>query len=107
VQWLRTEVGASKDQLCIVINRHEKNATVAVDDIQKTLVCNAAMLVPNDFRSVSECINSGTALLDYAGNAAITRAVMNLETRLGGISVQSRPGVIARTFSSLLPGRPR
>lgn len=107
VQWLRSEVGISKDQLCVVINRHEKNAVVAVDDIQRTLACSAPILVPNDFGTVSSCINSGTALLDYAGKAAITRAVMNLETRLGGTSAQARSGVIARTFSNLIPGRTR
>ena len=107
VQWLRAEVGVAKDQLCVVINRFEKGATVAVDDIQKALGCNEPMLVPNDFKSVSECINSGTALLDYAGNASITRAVMTLETRLGGSSAQARSSMIARTFSSLLPGRTR
>ena len=107
VQWLRTDVGVAKDQLCVVINRYEKTADVTADDIQKTLACNAPMLVPNDFKSVSECINSGTALLDYAGSTAITRAVMNLETRLGGTSAQTRPGMLARTFSNLLPGRSR
>ena len=107
VQWMRADVGVGKDQLCVVINRHEKDATVAADDIQKTLACNALTLVPNDFRVVSECINSGTALLDYAGNAAITRAVMALETRLGGISAHARPNMLARTFSNLLPGRAR
>ena len=107
VQWLRNDVGIGKDQLCIVINRYEKDAVVAVDDIHKTLACTTSTLVPNDFRTVSECINSGTALLDYAGNSAITRAVMTLETRLGGISAQARPSMIARTFSNLLPGRSR
>ncbi|MBM0106075.1 AAA family ATPase [Steroidobacter sp. S1-65] len=107
VQWLRSEVGVAKDQLCVVINRFEKSATVAVDDIQKALSCGKPALVPNDFGTVSECINSGTALLDYAGNASITRAVMALETRLGGTSAQARSSVIARTFSSLLPGRTR
>ena len=107
VQWLRSDVGVGKDQLCVVINRYEKDSTVAADDIQKTLACNAPTLVPNDFRLVSECINSGTALLDHAGNASITRAVMALETRLGGTSAEARPGMIARTFSSLLPGRSR
>ena len=107
VQWLRGDIGLSKDQLCIVVNRYEKGATVAVEDIQKTLACNAPTLVPNDFGTVSECINSGTALLDYAGSLAITRAVMTLETRLGGTSAQARSGMIARTFSSLIPGRTR
>lgn len=106
-QWLRSDVGIAKDQLCVVVNRFEKGATVAVDDIQKALGCNYPTLVPNDFQCVSECINSGTALLDYASSASITRAVMALETRLGGTSAQTRSGVIARTFSSLLPGRTR
>lgn len=107
VQWLRGDVGIAKDQLCVVVNRYEKKAVVAVEDIQKTLACNEPMLVPNDFGTVSECINSGTALLDYASGATITRAVMNLETRLGGTSAQARSSMIARTFSSLIPGRSR
>jgi len=107
VQWLRSDVGVSKEQLCVVINRYEKDSTVTADDIQKTLACNSPTLVPNDFRLASECINSGTALLDHAGSAPITRAVMALETRLGGTSAQVRPGVFARTFSNLLPGRSR
>lgn len=107
VQWLRGEVGVSKDQLCVVVNRYEKNAAVTVDDIQRTLACHAPSLVPNDFQTVSECIDSGTALLDRANGASITRAVMTLETQLGGTSAQPRSGVIARTFSSLIPGRSR
>lgn len=107
VQWLRTDVGVGKDQLCVVINRYEKSAAVEVTDIQKSLACNDPMLVPNDFKVVSECINSGTAVLDYARNATITRAVMTLETRLGGKSAQPRSSVIARTFSNFLSGRSR
>ncbi|GFE85699.1 AAA family ATPase [Steroidobacter agaridevorans] len=107
IQWLRSDVGVAKDQLCVVVNRHEKSSEIGVEDIQKTLACNAPALVPNDFKTVSECINSGTALLDYAGSASITRAVMTLETRLGGSSAQPRSSVIARTFSSLIPGRSR
>jgi pilus assembly protein CpaE len=107
VQWLRSDVGVAKDQLCVVVNRHEKSSEIGVEDIQKTLGCHAPALVPNDFKTVSECINSGTALLDYAGSASITRAVMTLETRLGGTSAQPGSGLIARTFSSLIPGRSR
>lgn len=107
VQWLRSDVGVGKDQLCVVINRYEKSADVAAGDIQKALACNEPTLVPNDFKTVSECINSGTALLDYARNASISRAVMTLETRLGGTSSQASSGVIARTFSNLIHRRSR
>jgi pilus assembly protein CpaE len=105
VQWLRSEGGVARDQLCVVVNRYDKAASISVADIQKALSCNEPVLVPNDFRLVSECINSGTPLLDHARSAAITKAVMNLETRLGGSAARPRSGVLARTFSNLLSGR--
>jgi pilus assembly protein CpaE len=105
LQWLRAEGGVARDQLCIVVNRYDKAASISVADIQKALSCNEPVLVPNDFRLVSECINSGTPLLDHARGAAITKAVMTLETRLGGSSARPRSGVLARTFSNLLSGR--
>ena len=105
VQWLRGEGGVARDQLCIVVNRYDKSASISTADIQKALNCNEPLLVPNDFRLVSECINSGTPLLEHARGAAITKAVMSLQTRLGGASTRPRAGVLARTFSNLLSGR--
>ncbi len=105
VQWLRTEGGVARDQLCLVVNRYDKGASISVADIQKALGCNEPVLVPNDFRLVSECINSGTPLLDQARGAAITKAVMSLQTRLRGAATRPRSGVLARTFSNLLSGR--
>ncbi len=104
VQWLRAEGGVARDQLCLVVNRYDKGASISTADIQKALGCNEPLLVPNDFRLVTECINSGTPLLDQARGAAITKAVMTLQTRLGGASAPTR-GALARTFSNLLSGR--
>lgn len=105
LSWIRMELGLSKEQLCIVVNRYEKNAPISVDDIRKTLSCDETILIPNDFQSVSECTNSGTPLLNYARNAAITKALMALETRLGGQSAKASGSGLARVFSGLLGGR--
>ncbi len=105
LQWLRTEGLVARDRLCIVINRYDKGAPISAADVQKALSCDEPVLVPNDFRLVSECINSGTPLLDHARGAAITKAVMGLQTQLGGASARPRSGVLARTFSNLLGGR--
>jgi pilus assembly protein CpaE len=107
VQWLRGEGGVARDQLCVVVNRYDKSASISTGDIQKGLGCNEPLLVPNDFRLVSECINSGTPLLDQARGAAITKAVMSLQARLGGAATRPRSGVLARTFSNLLSGGPK
>lgn len=105
LQWLRADLRLSKDQLVVVVNRFEKHAPVSIDDVRKTLNCDDPVLVPNDFKTVSECINSGTPLLNYARGSAITKAIMGLETRLGGASAKARSGGFGKVFSGLLGGR--
>jgi len=105
LHWLRGDLGVTRDQLKIVINRFDKATPISVADVQKSLGCEQPLLVPNDFQSASECVNTGTPLLTYARNAAITKAVMALEGHLGGASRPAASGLLARTWSSLLNGR--
>jgi pilus assembly protein CpaE len=90
----------------VVVNRYDKNGAITIEDIRTSLSCGEPVLVPNDFATVSRCIDAGTPLLEEARNAAITRAVMTLETRLGGTSANQRRGLLARTFSSFTKSRP-
>ncbi len=106
LQWLRGDLGVTRDQLSIVLNRYEKRAQVTLEDVQKALGGdNPPVLVPNDFQSASECVNTGTPLLTYARSAAITRAVLDLQARLSGSSTQSAGSLLARTWSSFVSGR--
>lgn len=106
LQWLRGDLGVTRDQLTIVLNRFDKRAPITVEDIQKALGGEfQAVLVPNDFQSASECVNTGTPLLAYARGAGITRAVLGLQARLSGSSPQTGGGLLARTWSSLVNGR--
>jgi len=101
VRGLRAELGVSKECIEIVVNRYERKAPIAIEDIRSTLGFEEVTVVPNDFDVVSECINTGATLLDHARSAAVTRAVMALETRLGGSSAASKQSILARTFASL------
>jgi pilus assembly protein CpaE len=108
LQWLRADLGVTKDQLSVVLNRYDKRSPVTLEDVQKALGSeNQLVLVPNDFQSASECVNTGTPLLTYARGAAITRAVLDLQARLSGSSTQSAGGLLARTWSSFVSGRAR
>jgi pilus assembly protein CpaE len=102
---LRRDVAVPRDRICVVVNRYEKNAPVTLDDIAKTLNCGELSTVPNDFRTVSDCVNTGTPLYDYARGAAVTRALMALEARLGGTAPDEKPGLLGRTFSGILKPR--
>jgi pilus assembly protein CpaE len=86
------------------VNRYDKNAEITAEDIRSTLACGELSLVPNDFKNVSACINTGMPLLEHARSAAVTRAVVDLHSRLGG-NAADRQGLLARTFSGLLNAR--
>jgi pilus assembly protein CpaE len=100
ISCMRNDLGVSKERLLVVVNRYDKNGGITVDDIRTTLACGDVFTVPNDFRTVSECINTGTPLLTAARSAAISRAVLTLQRRLGGVA-PDRQGLLARTLSGL------
>lgn len=101
---LRREMDVSKERIVIVVNRYDKDAAITAEDIRSTLACGDLSLIPNDFRNVSECINTGKPLLEHARSAAVTRALVDLHSRLGGNAVD-RQSLLARTFSGLLKSR--
>jgi len=105
INCLRRDLGVGRERIVTVVNRYEKNASITPEDIRTALGCGELSLVPNDFRTVSQCIDTGAPLLEHARTAAITKAVMVLETRLGGSAAAERPSLLARTFSSLSKSR--
>ena len=107
LHWMRNELSLDRERLVVAVNRYEKSAPITLDNIRSTLNCDDPLVVPNDFRTVSECVNSGTPLLEHARGSAIARAVITVDNRLSGASVPERSGLLSRTFSNLLSGRPR
>lgn len=101
---LRYDLGIGKDRIAVVVNRYDKSSGITTEDIRTTLGCGELSLVPNDFATVSACVDTGTPLLVRARNAAVTRAVVNLQSRLGGDEIE-RQGVLARTLSGILKPR--
>lgn len=102
---LRRDVAVPRERILVVVNRYEKNAPVTLEDIGKTLNCTELNTVPNDFRTVSDCVNTGTPLHDYARGAAVTRALVALEARLTGAPPDEKRGLLGRTFSGILKPR--
>lgn len=104
-QSLRRDLLVSKDRIVTVVNRYQKDSPISLDDIRATLSCGEIAVIPNDFSTASECINTGTPLLTHARSSAISKAVMALETKLGGTSALARHGLLQRTFSGLIKSR--
>ncbi len=99
------QLGLSEDKIEIVVNRYDKNFQVELADIRRALNCEHRdpMLVPNQYRDVSESINVGVPMMDQHRTSAVTKALMQIEARLGGSSTNAAPrGAISRALANLI-----
>jgi pilus assembly protein CpaE len=61
------------------------------------------MLIPNQYRDVSASINVGVPMLDHQRGSPVTKALMQIEARLGGNMARAAPrGAISRAFANLI-----
>ena len=102
---LRRDLGVGAERILVLVNRYQKDGEISLEDVRTTLGCSEVAVVPNDFRSASECIATGQPLLAHARSASITKAVGTFATKIGGGSPDSSPGILARTLSNFI--RPR
>jgi pilus assembly protein CpaE len=94
--------GISRDQVHVVINRYDKNAPISTDDVERSMKGADISVVPSDFKTVAESINLGVPMHEHARGSAVTKALLALETRIGGHSITPGSGFLGGVFSNLL-----
>jgi pilus assembly protein CpaE len=95
------DYGVEEDRVFVVVNRFEKGSPLGIADIQKALKDVHIVTVPSNFKVVAESINLGIPMYEHAKGSSVTKALMALETRLGGSAGKSE-GLFGRAFSNLL-----
>ena len=100
---LRRDLAIGADRIVTVVNRYDRHANITPDDIRRTLSVTDLSLIPNDYRTVSESIDTGRPLLASARSKPITKAITQLQERLEYGTPPTRPGIIARAISQLIP----
>jgi len=96
------ELAISPERIILVVNRFQPKAAVSVEDIERTLGCESPVLIPNDFKRVTECVNLGIPLYQHQKGAAITKGILALTNMLSGKPVGAKKGYFGRAFSSFL-----
>ncbi len=77
-----TGIGVSRDKVVLVVNRHSDLEAITLKDITKVIAPPSHFTLPNDFRLVSQSLNSGVPLLNCGRNAPLTKALQELATLL-------------------------
>jgi pilus assembly protein CpaE len=100
---LRKNLAIGTERIVTVVNRYDKHATITSNDILRTLSVTELALIPNDYLTVSESIETGRPLLVNARSKAITKAIARLRERLEYDAPPARPSLFARALSQLIP----
>jgi len=96
---LKKDIGVTDDKIILIVNRYQPRANITLLDIEKALQHKPDLTVPNDYRLVSESLESGIPLYDVAKKAGITQACIKLKSCLHGQTVASQQGLFTRLFS--------
>lgn len=86
---LTSSLGVSRDSILLVVNRHSDKDPVQMSDIQDTINPPATVTLPNDFRAVSESLNSGVPLAEFDPTADLTQALQALIATLDGVAEET------------------
>lgn len=97
--------GVARDQIMVVANRYDKDAAITMNDISRALPDVEIATIPSDFQTVAESINLGVPMHEHARSSAVTKALLQLETRLGGDSAEPSAGFFQKAFSNILGKR--
>jgi pilus assembly protein CpaE len=97
---LRGELHLPRDRIIAVVNRYRKGAHVELEDIDRTLAGVERVLIPNHFTPVSGSIEMGIPMHEHARSSPVTKALRELETRLGGRAEARAQGLISKALSN-------
>ncbi len=86
------KLGVSPDRITVAVNRYYRAGAIELVDIQRQFAERPVTCIPNDFRSVAESINVGIPIHSYAKRSAVTKALGQLQSQLGGRATDNGKG---------------
>jgi pilus assembly protein CpaE len=87
---LRRELNLADSQLTVLVNRFNKSHPVSLKDIEGALPAVRVLTLPNDHKRVSQSINVGSPLMEFAAGAPISRRLQDIACSLTDSEGQMR-----------------
>ena len=104
IQIITQDLGLPVDRIIPVLNRYERNNNFGLRDVERVLMLESMVVIPNDFKNLSRAANLGVPIAEHAPKSPATLAIQKLALTLGGKSHSERHGILGQFLSKLLPG---
>lgn len=83
VRIITRELQIPASRIRVVVNRHQADAAVTLDDLRKALDATL-LLLPNDYKRVSDAMNHGISVLKSNPTAAVSKALVAIALSVAG-----------------------
>ena len=93
------ELAVPKDKLTYVVNRYQKQSNINLKSIEAALP--NPVVLPNDYKNVSESINLGVPLYRHNAKSSISKSLTKLTENLGIEDKKSRHASFSRAISGI------
>jgi pilus assembly protein CpaE len=95
---LCNEVGLSRDRILVVVNRHLKHSTVALDDVRRALNQERLTVLASRYKSVLASIDGGIPMLEHDPSSDVTKAIIDLQQEIVSGEHVERHGLLRRAL---------
>lgn len=103
IKLVTKELAVPMNRIKVVLNRYSKNSLIEAKDVLGALKVEQTTDIPNQYKLVSESIDSGVPLMKSAKNSAAGKAIQHLQHVVAGTD-ESKPAsrILGRVLPSFL-----
>jgi len=95
------QLNIPEKRIAVVVNRHSKNASLELKDIEEALDDDDLALIPNHYRLVTGCLDMGELITEEAAHSNVGKALMGLQAKIMGQRPPEHRNFLTKTVMRL------
>ncbi|NMG74350.1 AAA family ATPase [Aromatoleum diolicum] len=93
-------LGYPMSKVGLIVNRHQKNAEIGLQDLERTVNAKVFKAVPNCYEEVAASVNQGEPIARLAKNSPVTKALREIAASLDTVQEKNGKGWLSRLFAT-------
>jgi pilus assembly protein CpaE len=91
-------LGYRKEKINLIVNRHEKNGDIRLEDVENALGIRNIRTLPNHYEAAAASVNQGVPILKLAKGSPISKALQDFAQSMLGEPAQVHSGWLKRVL---------
>ncbi|MCK0506457.1 AAA family ATPase [Aromatoleum anaerobium] len=93
-------LGYPMSKVGLIVNRHQKNSDIGLQDLERTVNAKVFKTVPNCYEAVAASVNQGEPIARLAKSSPVTKALREIAESLAAEPEKTGKGWLGRLFAT-------